>query len=391
MMTITSNILTSSILVLAFAAQSLSFTTFPNQQTVFLSRPYLLSVVQNKNRQISFDRDRATCTTGSSVRASSCLLPSSTKRSSNFDDFDNDSIVESALLSPNLKNLEKNAPLRKKIISESIAPWRAFRLFICATLGSGAALGGFITLAGVAASLSGARSDLDLKTESINLAIDFGAALFFALIAKFDLDKGAKLEEEVGVNLEKKAQRKQIYQAMQEREQNLANLCLSIRVSSDGQAAQAPVKAIQEGAKQHLIIVAGPKQVVRDALLGASFLKMDNFAMNNILVLPYELGSGTDTQIRPSGGFGEKPIWETRAYVAEAVGEGWEEYVTAEIADAVKQSGPDAKEKGIAIIVANNGKVIRRGVGRVPWRQIVEQLNEIKEKKDEEDFVNLLF
>jgi hypothetical protein len=72
---------------------------------------------------------------------------------------------------------------------------------------------------------------------------------------------------------------------MQKREQNLGNLSLNIRVSADGQATQAPVWAIQEGAKQHLITVARPKQVVRDALLGASFLKMDNFAMSNILVL----------------------------------------------------------------------------------------------------------
>ena len=42
--------------------------------------------------------------------------------------------------------------------------------------------------------------------------------------------------------------------------------------------------------------------------------------------------------------------------------------------DAVKQSGEQARKEGIAIVVANNGKVIRRGVGKVPWRQMVEQL-----------------
>jgi hypothetical protein len=46
------------------------------------------------------------------------------------------------------------------IISESIATWRTFCLFTCATLGSGAALGGLITLAGVVANLRGARSDI---------------------------------------------------------------------------------------------------------------------------------------------------------------------------------------------------------------------------------------
>lgn len=55
--------------------------------------------------------------------------------------------------------------LRTKLVSESIAPWRTLRLFLYGSLGSGAAVGGFITLAGTAAALSGARTDLDLNTE----------------------------------------------------------------------------------------------------------------------------------------------------------------------------------------------------------------------------------
>jgi Low psii accumulation1 / Rep27 len=55
--------------------------------------------------------------------------------------------------------------LRTKLVSESIAPWRTLRLFLYGSLGSGAAVGGFITLAGVAAALSGARTDIDLNTE----------------------------------------------------------------------------------------------------------------------------------------------------------------------------------------------------------------------------------
>jgi hypothetical protein len=103
-------------------------------------------------------------------------------------------------------------------------------------------------------------------------------------------------------------------------------------------------------------------------------------------------GLEPDTQIRPSGGLGDKPIWETRPYVAEVVGEGWGEYVAAEMAGAEKQSSADAKENGVATFVSNNGKVVKHGVGRIPWRQVVEQLNEfLKETKEEEAIVNLLF
>ena len=55
--------------------------------------------------------------------------------------------------------------MRSKLLSESIAPWRTVRLFLYASAGSGALLGGLITLSGVAAALSGARTDTDFNAE----------------------------------------------------------------------------------------------------------------------------------------------------------------------------------------------------------------------------------
>ena len=40
------------------------------------------------------------------------------------------------------------------------------------------------------------------------------------------------------------------------------------------------------------------------------------------------------------------------------------------LADAIKQSGPEVKEQGIVIVLGNNGKVIYRGMGKVPWSNI---------------------
>ena len=59
--------------------------------------------------------------------------------------------------------------MRSKLLSESIAPWRTVRLFLYVAAGSGALLGGLITLSGVAAALSGARTDVDLNTEVCHL------------------------------------------------------------------------------------------------------------------------------------------------------------------------------------------------------------------------------
>lgn len=264
--------------------------------------------------------------------------------------------------------------VRSKLVTESIAPWRTLRLFLYAALGSGALIGGIITLTGVAAALSGARTDVDLNVEALNLAIDFGAVAAFAFLAKWDFDRQAELTENVAKKIERKKEQKKKVKSMRDREKRLGDLLLEIQVSADGKTQQAKVADIQAGARQHMIIVAGPKKACKDALIGANLLKMD-FAMSNVLVVPYETGvNQAELQSRPSGGFGEGPSYENQPYVARVAGEGWDEYIQEEINDAIEQSGESIKEEGIAIVIANNGKVIRRGVGKVPWRQMVDQL-----------------
>ena len=198
----------------------------------------------------------------------------------------------------------------------------------------------------------------------------------FAALAKWDVDKQAELQEKVDSKIVMKKEQSKVKQGMKVREQTLRTLPLEITISGDGATRECSVKELQDGAKQHMIIVAGPKKACRDALVGANLLKMD-FAMSNVLVVPYETDvDEAELQARPSGGFGDRPMYETQPYVAKASGEGWDEYIKAEMADAVKQSGDEAKKEGIAIVVANTGSVIRRGVGTVPWRQMVEQLDE---------------
>ena len=190
------------------------------------------------------------------------------------------------------------------------------------------------------------------------------------------MDKQAELETKVDEKVQKKKELQKVTKQMQEREKLLATLPLEITVSADGATREATVGEVQRGAKQHMIIVAGPRKACKDALIGANLLKMD-FAMNNVLVVPFETDIDEAERLsRPSGGFGARPTYETQPYIARVSGEAWNDYVKAEIADAVKQSGEKAKEEGIAIVVANNGKIIRRGIGTVPWRQMVEQLEE---------------
>jgi len=282
-----------------------------------------------------------------------------------------------------------------RLLTESIAPWRSLRLFLYTALGSGAALGGFLTLTGTLAVLSGARSDLDLPEQYKNLAIDFGAAIAFAVFAKLDFDKGQELNEKVEAKIARSKVSKGLSTGMKEREKALGGLEIDLRVdvSSDTAPLQrALVSAVQTGAKQHMVVVIGTKKVIRDALVGANLLKME-FALRDVLIVPYVLESKGKNKAesgtsRPDGGgfggdttSGQKPTWETQPYVAVPVGSEWETYVEAEMKDAVTQNGEEVREKGIAIVVANTGKIVRRGVGTVPWREIVEELEQ-KVKED---------
>jgi hypothetical protein len=209
----------------------------------------------------------------------------------------------------------------------------------------------------------------------LNLGIDFGAVAAFAFLFKWDSGKQKELNTRVEERMEQTKDQKKRVKVMQEREKELGSLKLDIQVSADGATQEAGVRELQAGARQHMIVVAGPKKACRDALVGANLLKMD-FAMSNVLVVPYETDAEPTPLQTKAEGFGDRPMYETQAYVARPVGEGWDEYIKAEIIDAVEQNGEKAKEEGIAIVVASNGKVIRRGVGKVPWRQMVEQLDQ---------------
>ena len=284
---------------------------------------------------------------------------------------------------------------KSRLITESIAPWRTLRLFLYIALGSGAALGGFITATGLAAALSQNKPDLDVNTEYINLAIDFGAVIIFAILTKIDIDKGNELNQKVEEKIQRSKDNKVIRKGMKERELTLAKLGLEIRVSEDENVPlqKATVEAVQSGGKQHLILVIGNKKAIRDALLGANILKME-FAMRDVLIVPYELNKKKDEdKLKPDAqkGFGgntSRPTWEVQPYVAQTSGEGWEEYVQAELNDAIQQNGEKVKDEGIAIVVANTGEIIRRGVGQVPWRNMVEELE--KAVKDD-DMLDLGF
>lgn len=316
----------------------------------------------------------------SAIGSASAFVPASHDTSLGFRESTSSSLAResdlvlsssTALASDKKKKGGLDESLRNKLVTESIAPWRTLRLFLYGSAGSGAFIGGLINGSGAIANSN--SPDFSLNTELLNLGIDFGIVALCAFAAKYDLGKQAELQEKVDEKIRKKKEAKAVSKAIKGRESILQSLPLQITVGADGATQTARVSDLQKGANQHMIVVAGPKKACKDALIGANLMKMD-FAMSNVLVVPYE--TDRDSTTSPSGGFGDRPSYETQAYIARPTGEDWDEYIQQEIKDAVEQNGESAKQEGIAIVVANDGKIIRRGVGKVPWRQMVEQLNE---------------
>jgi len=196
---------------------------------------------------------------------------------------------------------------RTMLVSESIAPWRTLRVFLYFSFASGAFVGGLITLSGVVAAMNGRglRENVDFNVEYLNLAIDFGAVAAFAIFAKLDLDKGKQLNEKVESKLLRKKEQTKMVSQMRQREKDLLTLNLSFQVSTEGQRMESTIDSIQNGAKQHVIIIAGSRKATKDALLGANLLKLD-FAMSNILVVPYIMDDKEEEQGSTSN---RKWIW----------------------------------------------------------------------------------
>jgi len=302
---------------------------------------------------------------------------------------------KSSLISMNLANDDKkiakddkkrtgglDPTVRNKLLAESIAPWRTLRKFLYASAGSGALLGGIITLTGAIAAFAGARPDLDMNTEYLNLAIDFGFVAIFAVAWKLDSDQGAELDDAVLGKIEKKKEQKKLVRGMRERESKLQQLSLNVQTSLDGSRTDGKISDVQLGAKQNMIIVVGPRDACRKALVGANIMS-NQFGMSNVLVVPYDTGIGADMQAEEMSktGFGKRGTSGTRPWVARPIGFGWESYIKAEMDDAVKQSGEKCREDGIAIVVEKTGRVMRRGVGEIPWRDIIDEFNGVEDEE----------
>lgn len=288
------------------------------------------------------------------------------------------STTSSALYAEKVKP-KLDQSVKAKLLAESIAPWRTVRLFLYGSFGSGALLGGFLTLSGIFAAKAGLRSDVNLDEATINTAIDFGAATIFGVAAYFDTKRGAELNDAVEAKIERKKASKEQMKASDERwtkEFRALQVVLNVGVGDDKETF---VRDLQDGAAQNLVVLAGNKAFIKDALLAAKLAQPGSFRRKDILLIPVSTAPAAAAAASDKGfasALDSAPAPTSPPYVAQPSGEGWRDLVEREMQDAEGQGGEGklVRDKGMVIVIDKKGEVQRRGVGAPSWSMVFDDI-----------------
>ncbi|GMH88696.1 hypothetical protein TrST_g13663 [Triparma strigata] len=236
------------------------------------------------------------------------------------------------------------SPIMKFLLAESIAPWRTLRLFTYTSFGSGAFLGLLITLSNLAAPDNMKTSDPDSNLP-LNALINFIAVSGFAAAGYFDVKKGKELEGKVDDKFARKLKVKE-----EEMEAKIVwNGVKDEKVVMNG--GEFSLKELKTK-RLSIVFISGSPSYLKETLLSAKLSK--NVIKTNGLILSL-----------PSNKSFEK-VEEYVGYYSSSISK----VMDVEVKKAKEQGAK--VEEGVVVVLGKNGKVVRRGIGRVDWRKIGE-------------------
>uniref|UniRef100_A0A6S8B4J3 Uncharacterized protein n=1 Tax=Aureoumbra lagunensis TaxID=44058 RepID=A0A6S8B4J3_9STRA len=255
-----------------------------------------------------------------------------------------------------------SSDFKRRLMQEASTPWRGLRNFFYGAFGFSASVGGLTALAQLVGSLTGRADSLPLIKVITNVGIDFGVVA--ACVAGWRIDARAtadvttSLDENVALTDDEAAAR------------TSSLLKLRVSVGLEDNRREATLDTLRSVARQSFIVIAGPRAAIDDALKDA-LIQQKLFAKSECVVVP--VASEKDPVLVPN-----KPVYRSGFVALPSPDDAmaWTDFVAAEIATA-KQQGCDenALSNGIVIAVRRDGTIARRGVGRPPWKSL---LNEIE-------------
>lgn len=204
---------------------------------------------------------------------------------------------------------DKDAEFKKRVmLKEEIAsPLRKLRYFFYLSAVSGGGLGFFTSIAPAFFALKTGTQE-DIQRVLTNVAVDLGGIVVgVALWLRESNDERQKLEKFSRLEMLQSYGLSSIEKS--EREQKLSKLPVEIQFSQNDINSTRIVsfKDLQEKGKQNIVVIAGNREIVRDALISARLEGNELFTTENIMIVPIVFGEdqleGTSDS-RSSNGFG---------------------------------------------------------------------------------------
>lgn len=198
------------------------------------------------------------------------------------------SLLETSGSTAELDNSDVKEGMRVKLKDEISSPFRKVRQFIYTGMGLAGSLG---TITAVPQLLFAVQDAGDGVVAAVtNVAVDVGAVVLAIVL----WDRDAKAEK---VKLERYTKKEKLlsYQMTandkEDREKELSMLPIQIQISEKDENATRIVALgeLQSKGKQNIIIVAGKRDFVRDAVISAKIEGADLFNSKEIYVVPVVL------------------------------------------------------------------------------------------------------
>ena len=296
---------------------------------------------------------------------------------------------------------------RAKLKAEIASPFRRLRQFFYVAAGVAGGLGGFFcdrilcstynclgTLTSVPQlilALQGANEQGTPTDVAINIAIDLGAIIgtsqrsssshlseYSGAVFLWDRDASAERAKIERFSLKEKRMSSRLSDSeVSEREEFLSRLPVEIIFSESNENVTrvVPLGDLQAKGQQNAIIVAGSQAFVKDAVLSARVEGSNLFTAKETYVIPVVYGE-EQFEAEQGKGFGAKDSLTNVPYFGKPTQLNvWQAYLKQEIELAEKQGSKDVVKQGIVIAVNQKGRVIRRGIGLPPWKEICEEFS----------------
>ncbi|KAJ8602296.1 hypothetical protein CTAYLR_007850 [Chrysophaeum taylorii] len=253
--------------------------------------------------------------------------------------------------------------LKRKLLQEASTPWRSVRLFFYGAFAFSAGVGLATALAQLAASATHQPGALPLSQSATNVGVDVAVVAACALGYRVDSRAAADVVSEP----DKKA-----LSAVEAAERTELLARLRVEVGTDDNRREASLETLRTMAGQSVVVLGGPRAVVDDALTDA-LIQQKLLARAECVVVPVRVDA-TASSAPPQ----RKKI-DTAGFVATPApddADAWVQYLGDEIATAVAQGEPTAATAGVVIAVRRDGTIARRGVGKPPWRDVINDLQD---------------